>query len=124
MLRYYKLFDLLMRKGMKKTELLKVISSGSLAKLGKGENIQTEIIEKICDFLECQPGDIMENVHYDSEIDELGEKHGILEYADENGETVLVEFTEDVLGLSPEERLKALEKKYGVKFENGKMIKK
>ena len=64
MLRYYKLFDLLMRKGMKKTELLKVISSGSLAKLGKGENIQTEIIEKICDFLECQPGDIMETVSY------------------------------------------------------------
>ena len=46
MLRYYKLFDLLMRKGMKKTELLKVISSGSLAKLGKGENIQTEIREE------------------------------------------------------------------------------
>lgn len=57
---YYNLFDLLNRRGMKKTDLLKIISSKTLAKLSKGENIQVDVIEKICIFLECQPSDIME----------------------------------------------------------------
>lgn len=60
MIRYYKLFDLLTRRGMKKTDLLKIISSPTLAKLSKGETTTTDIICKICDFLDCQPGDIME----------------------------------------------------------------
>lgn len=60
-IKYYKLFDLLNRKGMKKTDLLKTISSPTLAKLSKGDIVTTEVIQKICDFLECQPGDIMEN---------------------------------------------------------------
>lgn len=61
-IRYYKLFDLLARKGMKKTDLLtnKVVSSPTLAKLSKGETVTTEVISNICSFLECQPGDIME----------------------------------------------------------------
>ena len=60
MMKYYKLFILLDKRGMKRTELLKVISSVTLAKLGKGESVTTDIICKICDFLDCQPGDIME----------------------------------------------------------------
>lgn len=59
-IRYYKLFDLLTRKGMKKTDLLGVVSSPTLAKLTKGEVVTTEIIDKICNFLSVQPGDIME----------------------------------------------------------------
>lgn len=62
MMKYYKLFILLDKRGMKRTELLKVISSVTLAKLGKGESITTDIICKICDFLDCQPGDIMEYI--------------------------------------------------------------
>lgn len=62
MIKYYKLFDLLNRKGMKKTDLLDIISSPTLAKLSKGDIITTEVIEKICNFLNCQPGDIMENI--------------------------------------------------------------
>ena len=77
MIRYYKLFDLLNRKGMKKTDLLQVISRGTLSKLSKGGIIQTDIIEKICDFLNCQPGDIMENVKFETETD----KNGTLWYA-------------------------------------------
>ena len=61
-IKYYKLFDLLNRKGMKKTDLLEIISSPTLAKLSKGEKTTTEVIEKICNFLNCQPGDIMENI--------------------------------------------------------------
>lgn len=63
-IRYYKLFDLLQRRGLKKTDLLTLagISSPTLAKLTKGENVTTDIIRKICDALQCQPGDIMENI--------------------------------------------------------------
>ena len=62
MIRYYKLFDLLNRKGMKKTDLLDIISSPTLAKLSKGDIVTPEVIQKICDFLDCQPGEIMENI--------------------------------------------------------------
>lgn len=61
-IKYYKLFDLLARREMKKTDLLKVISTPTLAKLSKGDTVTTEVIQKICDFLNCQPGDIMENI--------------------------------------------------------------
>lgn len=60
MMRYYKLFDLLARRGMKKTDLLSIISAPTLAKLSKGESTTTDILCKICGFLDCQPGDIME----------------------------------------------------------------
>lgn len=62
MMKYYKLFILLDKKGMKRTELLKVISSVTLAKLGKGESVTTDVLCKICDFLDCQPADIMEYI--------------------------------------------------------------
>lgn len=60
MISYRKLFALLAIKGMKKTDLLQIISSPTLAKLSKGEIVKTDIIEKICLFLYCQPSDIME----------------------------------------------------------------
>lgn len=60
-IKYYKLFDLLNRRGMKKTDLLEVISAPTLAKLSKGKTVTTEVIATICTFLDCQPGDIMEN---------------------------------------------------------------
>lgn len=59
-IRYFKLFDLLQRRGMKKTDLLQYISSPTLAKLSKGEPVKTDTIEKICLALGVQPGDIME----------------------------------------------------------------
>lgn len=62
MMKYNKLFALLATREMKKTDLLSVISSPTLAKLSKGESVTTDIIGKLCDFLNCQPGDIMEYV--------------------------------------------------------------
>ena len=59
-IKYYKLLDLLNRRGMKKTDLLNVISAPTLAKLSKGKTVTTEVIENICKYLNCQPGDIME----------------------------------------------------------------
>ena len=68
MIKYYKLFDLLQRREMKKTDLLTIanISTPTLAKLSKGESITTEVILRICTALKVQPGDIMEII-YDPE---------------------------------------------------------
>ncbi|MGP1508487.1 MAG: helix-turn-helix domain-containing protein [Sphaerochaeta sp.] len=64
MLRYYKLWDILNRKNMTKTELALQagFSKVTLTKLIKGEQVQTDIICKICKFLNVQPCDIMEYV--------------------------------------------------------------
>lgn len=62
MIIYTKLWLLLKEREMKKTDLLKVISSATLAKLGKNETVSSKVLSQICDFLKCQPGDIMENV--------------------------------------------------------------
>lgn len=59
---YKKLWKLLIDKDMMKKDLGKKakISSASIAKLGKNENVTTEILLKICTALECDISDIME----------------------------------------------------------------
>jgi len=49
---------------MSKTDLkhLSGISTTSIAKMGKGENITTDVILKICNALDCNTNDIMEVV--------------------------------------------------------------
>lgn len=78
MIRYYKLFDLLNRRGMNKSDLLDIISSKTIAKLSKGANLQTDVIDKICIYLGCQPEDIMEVITEDDLIDQQGVKKGTL----------------------------------------------
>ena len=58
---YRKLWKLLIDKGIKnKTELITMagISTNILAKLGKGEFISMESMQKICKALNCDVGDI------------------------------------------------------------------
>jgi DNA-binding Xre family transcriptional regulator len=59
---YNKLWKLLIDKKMNKQDLRRVtgISTASIAKLGKGENITTDVLLKICAALECDIIDIME----------------------------------------------------------------
>lgn len=59
---YKKLWKLLIDKDMKKKDLRLAtgMSTTSLAKLGKNENLNTEILVKICKVLDCDIGDIME----------------------------------------------------------------
>ena len=59
---YNKLWKLLIDRGMNKTELRTAagISTGALAKLGKNENVNTEILVKICKVLDCGIADIMD----------------------------------------------------------------
>ena len=77
MIIYSKLWLLLKEKGLKRTDLLEVISSATLAKLGKNETVKTDVLERICDYLKCQPADIMENVTKEKVIEvgtDLNEK--------------------------------------------------
>ncbi len=59
---YKKLWKLLIDKDMLKKDLQKKagISSASITKLGKNENVNTDILEKICKALNCDIADIME----------------------------------------------------------------
>lgn len=65
---YKKLWYLLIDRGMKKRELCELagISTSSLAKLGKGENVNTDTLIKICRALDCGFDDIMEILPKDS----------------------------------------------------------
>ena len=59
---YKRLFKLLIDKDMKKKDLCEVadISTTSVTKLKNNQNVNTEIIEKICTALDCDVEDIME----------------------------------------------------------------
>lgn len=59
---YKKLWKLLIDKDMKKEELRIAagISTNTMAKLGKNENVSTEMLVKICSVLKCDIADIME----------------------------------------------------------------
>lgn len=70
-IQYSKLFQLLSEKNISKTELQRHIgmSSTTMAKLSKNENVSIKIIEDICKILNCQPGDIMEfNNHIENPL--------------------------------------------------------
>ena len=61
---YNKLWKLLIDKKMNKTDLRIAagITTTALAKLGKNENVNTEVLAKICKVLECGVDDVMEFV--------------------------------------------------------------
>jgi DNA-binding Xre family transcriptional regulator len=59
---YKKLWKLLIDRDLKKKDLRQMarISASSITKLGKDENVNTEILERICRALDCDVSDIME----------------------------------------------------------------
>lgn len=63
-LSYKKLFKLLIDRNLMKKDLCKMadISTTSVSKLAKDQNVNSEIIDKICKALECNVEDIMEYV--------------------------------------------------------------
>ena len=68
---YKKLWKLLIDRDLKKKDLRKMsgISPSTIAKLGRNENINTEVIIKICQALNCDISDMMEIIENKS-IDE------------------------------------------------------
>jgi DNA-binding Xre family transcriptional regulator len=63
---YKKLWKLLIDKNMNKRDLRQItgISSTAIAKMGKGDNIYTDILLRICAALKCDISDIIE-IEYD-----------------------------------------------------------
>ena len=61
---YNKLWKLLIDKNMTKMDLKEAacVSAASIAKLGKGANITTDVLLKICETLSCHIEDILETV--------------------------------------------------------------
>lgn len=61
-LSYNKLWKLLVDRGINKTELANLtgLSKSTIAKLTKGENVNTEVLERICVTLKCDINDIVE----------------------------------------------------------------
>lgn len=66
---YNRLWKLLIDKGMNKRDLRVAsgISAASVAKLGKCENITTDVLLKICEALNVHLDDIMETVDEEEE---------------------------------------------------------
>lgn len=61
-LSYNKLWKLLIDRNLKKNDLHLItgLSQSTIAKLSKGENVNTEVLERICKALNCEIGDIVE----------------------------------------------------------------
>lgn len=63
MIRYDKLLYLLSKNNLKKKDLQEPptnLAPGTIARMFNGGKTSIETIDKICERLNCQPGDIME----------------------------------------------------------------
>ncbi len=69
---YNKLFKLLIDRGINKKTLQEMsgISATSVAKLGKGGNVNTDVLLRICGTLKCGVGDIIEFIDDDKAVEE------------------------------------------------------
>ena len=58
---YNGLWKMLIDKNMYKKDIASElnISSATMAKMGKGENVSMDVLQKICDYLDCNIGDIV-----------------------------------------------------------------
>lgn len=61
---YNRLWKLLIDRGLQKQELQKMsdVSPASIAKMGRCENVTTDVLLRICEALDCNLEDIMERV--------------------------------------------------------------
>lgn len=58
---YNGLWKLMIDKNLQKKNLIEDlnISSATIAKMGKGESVSVDVLERICEYLNCNIGDIM-----------------------------------------------------------------
>ena len=66
---YKKLWMLLIEKDVAKPTLRKELglSTGTMSKLNKGEDVALSVLLRICDYLNCDIGDICEAVRVSKE---------------------------------------------------------
>lgn len=60
MITFYRLWDKLNRSGLKQKDLKEILSPATINKLRKNETVTTDTVSKICNYLDCQPQDILE----------------------------------------------------------------
>ena len=74
-LSYKQLWKLLIDRGMTKQDLRKMtgLSSASIAKLGKGQNVNTNVLIRICTALDCDLHDIVETVRLEDDSSKKNE---------------------------------------------------
>ena len=62
MIVYYRLDSLLKERNITKTQLCKEtgISTNVISKISKNEGFKTETIDRLCEYLQVQPSEIME----------------------------------------------------------------
>ena len=58
---YNGLWKILIDNNMQKKDLIDKmgISSTTIAKMGKGEKVSLDVIERICDYFNCNVGDVI-----------------------------------------------------------------
>lgn len=58
---YNGLWKILIDKNLQRKDLTEElnISSATIAKMGKGEQVSIDVLERICTYLDCNIGDIM-----------------------------------------------------------------
>lgn len=61
---YNPLWKMLIDRGLKKRQLQEIseVSAASIAKMGRNENVTTEVLLRICEALDCNIEDIMERI--------------------------------------------------------------
>ena len=62
MISYKRLWHILLDKDLKKKDLVKLagVSTYTINKLNRGDNVTTDVLQRICRALECDLPDIME----------------------------------------------------------------
>jgi len=75
---YKKLWKLMIDKDINKGTLCQStgISAGTMAKMSKDEPVTLTVLEKICNVLECDIGDVVEKTLHQNEQKEGNEKNG------------------------------------------------
>ena len=61
---YNKLWKLLIDKKLRKKDLREMagLSTNVIAKMGKGGDVSTQVLRKICEALDCEPNEILVRV--------------------------------------------------------------
>lgn len=60
MISYEPLWITLVKRGLKRKELYKIASTATISRMGKGEYVAMEVIDKICRLLDCGITDVIE----------------------------------------------------------------
>ena len=65
---YKKLWLFLIEKDITKAQLRKglCLAAGTMSKLNKGEEVALSVLLRICDYLNCDIGDICEGIRVDN----------------------------------------------------------